>query len=138
MKTLSALAFCALLLTECGGEAGPPEILYGADVCSQCRMIVSDERHAGAARGPQGEEARFDDVGCLVDFLAARRGQGWTAWVHDQVSGEPLAADAVWLARDPAGGTPMGSGLHAFAHREDAEAFAQRYAGQVEGRFAVP
>lgn len=128
-----AVLFC-LLLSACGGEpTGPPEIRYGYDVCTHCRMIVSEARHAAAARGAGGEVARFDDLGCLVDFLEERPGETWRAWVHDG-DGELLAAQQAFYARGPETSTPMGSGLQAFETEDAARRFARDHGGTLVDR----
>lgn len=103
----------------CGGgasPAAPPEIVYGADECAHCRMIVSDPRHAAAARSPRGDEARFDDLGCLAEHLrAAPDGTAWQAWVHAEGEADWRRAEETWYVHLPDLVTPMGSGLAAFA-----------------------
>jgi copper chaperone NosL len=115
-----------LLFAACGGGGssdGPPEIRYGLEECSYCRMIVSEERFAAALTAGTGR-AVFDDVGCLVSYLGERQVADPAIWVHDHAARGWLRASGAWFVRDPAGGTPMGSGLVAFAERSAAEAFA--------------
>ena len=108
--------------------AGPPEIAWGEQECSHCRMILSDPRFAAAASGPGGVLV-FDDVGCL---LAARRSgvASGPAWVADRGSGDWLPATEAWFAVDSPEVTPMGSGTLAYAGRSEAEA-AVRDGGRV-------
>lgn len=119
------LAASGLLALGCGGGApgeAPPEVVWGADECSHCRMIVSDPRHAAVARSGAGEEARFDDLGCLVEHLRRAADEGWTAWVRAEgEEGWRPAEDAYYL-RLPDLVTPMGSGLAAFAGEAEARA----------------
>ncbi len=129
-------AFCSvvllILLVGCGGGAvdGPPEIRYGLEECSYCRMIVSEERFA-AALVSETADARFDDVGCLVAWLGERQVVEPAVWVHDHAGGGWIRASAAWLVRDPAGATPMGSGLVAFAERGEADGFAGERGAEV-------
>lgn len=113
------------VLAACGGgdasPAAPPEILYGVDECAYCRMIVSDPHHAAVARSPEGEEARFDDLGCLAEFLqAAPDGTAWKAWVHPRGESEWRPAEEALYVLLPDLVTPMGSALAAFASDEQA------------------
>ena len=47
----------AAALAGCGKTdlSRPPKILYGRDVCVQCRMIIQDERFASAVITQEGE-----------------------------------------------------------------------------------
>ncbi len=115
-----------LLLTACGGEpaGGPPEIQYGLEECGHCRMIISEEKFAAAIFDQAGVATRFDDVGCLLDYLHARSVTPKNVWVHDHASGAWIAAEPAFFVRDPKGSTLMGSGLVAFSSRQEAEAYA--------------
>lgn len=116
---LGTALLAAGLAVGCNGGApgvAPPEIAYGLDECSRCRMIVSEPRHAAAARSPAGEEARFDDLGCLVEHLrAADDGGAWHAWVHAGGEATWHPAEQAVYVHLPGRITPMGSGLAAFA-----------------------
>ena len=126
------LALSALLVGACGrgGGGAAPEILYGEDICDRCRMVISERRHAAGA-SLEGRDYRFDDPGCLVEFLGSEPGRGAaTAWVHDE--GESwLAVEEAWFVVDPEQGTPMGSGILAFGAAETAASVAGSRTGAV-------
>lgn len=129
MRRRLAVPWTGLLLSfaACGGGGSddePPEIRYGREECSYCRMIVSEERFAAALTAGTGR-AVFDDVGCLVAYLGEREVTDPAIWVHDHAERGWLPASEAWFVRNPAGGTPMGSGLVAFAERPAAEGFAE-------------
>lgn len=129
------LLLLALGLTACGGDDGagrPPEIVYGRDVCTECGMIISEERFA-AAYEVEGEDKAFDDVG---DMLAHGLRQGelgseTAAWVHDHDTSEWLDAATAWFVHDADIVTPMGHGIAAFSTRERATSFATEFGGEV-------
>lgn len=130
-RALPWLAISYLLLAGCGGRAGPdvPEILYGEDICDRCRMVISEERHAAGAL-VEGREYRFDDPGCLREFLESESGGALAAaWVHDQ-TGSWLRAEEAWFVEDPERGTPMASGILAFGSEEAAAAAGRRHGGE--------
>ncbi len=134
MFALRPLAAAALLLLAgCGAEpaGGPPEIQYGLEECGFCRMIVSEEKFAAGIFDQAGAATRFDDVGCLLDFLRERSVTPESVWVHDYATGAWIDAEPAFFVRDPRGATPMGSGLVAFAQRTAAEAFASERAAAV-------
>ena len=94
-------------------------------------MIISEEKFA-AAIVTAGTMARFDDTGCMVEYMRVQPAAPEEVWVHDHASGGWIAAEPAWFVRDPKGATPMGSGLVAFASRTEAEAFAAEGDALVE------
>ncbi len=130
-QLLLAMAGFWVLFTGCGGGAGSdaPGILYGEDICDRCRMVISEQRHAAAAR-LDGHGHRFDDPGCLQGFLEANRGAANpVAWVHDE-TGSWLAVEEAWFVEDPERGTPMASGILAFGSRQAAGVAGRRFGAE--------
>lgn len=121
------------LLAGCpdvGPGEGPPELRYGADACDRCQMIINEARHAAAYVTAAGEARRFDDIGCLVEHLAATGEDAATVWLHGE-DGAWVEGEQAALVRAPDVITPMGSGLLAFAGAERARAFAAERGGEV-------
>ena len=132
-REIVLVALTALLAGACGGRGGgaAPEILYGEDICDRCRMVISERRHAAGAR-VEGRDYRFDDPGCLVEFLGATpQKEAVAAWVHDE-SGAWLEVEGAWFVEDPEQGTPMASGILAFGSAESAAAAAASWSGAVK------
>jgi copper chaperone NosL len=119
-----ALGLTAVLwLTGCGAESPsdtPPEIRYGADVCDQCSMIISEPKYAASYVTTSGEVRRFDDVGELLAYDAIHKETVHIYWVHDYTSEEWIRADAATFVFNQGLNTPMGWGLAAFANESDA------------------
>lgn len=117
------LLVLALVLAGCGGEpaGGPPEIQYGLEECGHCRMIISEEKFAAASVDASDTVTRFDDLGCMVEYLGQQPTPPRRVWVHDHATGDWIAGETAWFVRDPRGATPMASGLVAFASWPDAE-----------------
>ncbi len=115
-----------LLLAGCGGEpiGGPPEIQCGLEECGHCRMIISEEKHAAAIFDQAGTATRFDDVGCMLEYLRPQSVIPKDAWVHDHATSAWIDAEPAWFVKDPRGSTPMGSGWMAFSSRSEADAHA--------------
>jgi len=62
-------------LGACGRTEGwPPgmvEIKWDRDVCTRCKMIISDRRFAAeVCGGPDSACRKFDDIGCALSWLA--------------------------------------------------------------------
>lgn len=106
---------CAVLLGGCAGPAtpdGPPEVRYGLDACSRCRMILAEPRFAAARVSATGVE-RFDDLACLAAHLA-EHGAGGDIWVHSFPDDRWLRTDEARFVYREGLATPMGSGWIAF------------------------
>lgn len=132
LALLAALA--ALAASGCGsgsGEAEPPEIAYGQDVCDQCGMLISEERFAAGYVTAAGEARRFDDVGDLLAYRAAHDEEVEAFWVHDYDSRAWLRAEDAWFLSAAGITTPMASGLVAFATEERARELAGTDGGQA-------
>lgn len=98
MKRRRFLAVSAggLLLPWLGGcgksgwPEGMKEIVWDRDTCTRCKMVISDRRFAAELRGgPQDQVFKFDDIGCLVTWLAEQpwgRDAAARIWVADAVS----------------------------------------------------
>lgn len=117
----------------CGRDAGtgPPEILYGQDICAHCGMIISDERFAAAA--VMFEDGRrvvraYDDVGCMLEDDPGAVAVRWVRGYRDGQWHD--AGSAVYLA-SPKLHTPMASGLAAFGSRADALAARKELEGVI-------
>jgi copper chaperone NosL len=86
----------------------PVPVAWDRETCGHCHMHVGEPRHAAQLVTAAGEVVNFDDVGCALDYLEARRPAVHRLWFHGE--GERwLAADEVGFVAAEA--TPMGSGL---------------------------
>jgi copper chaperone NosL len=119
-----------LAAVGCSGN-GPPNVRYGQEECAHCRMIVNDERYAAAAVTPAGEARKFDEVGCLLDYLKEHPGDGGRLWVRAFKPAGWLDARTAVYVHGPKLQTPMGSGLAAVATRAEADALAGEIGGKV-------
>ncbi len=89
---LAGLLLLGLLqISGCEGnrtEQLPAVVRWDRDVGEYCGMVISDQRFAAQAVAPNGRAHKFDDLGCLVNWL---EDQSWRAeakiWVREQ-SGE--------------------------------------------------
>lgn len=88
VRTVLAPFLLTLLLAGCGHPDGntPATITWDRDTCEFCRMTISDRGFAAEAWvEPEQRHYKFDDIGCLVNWLDAH---GWTSaqvrlWVAD-------------------------------------------------------
>jgi copper chaperone NosL len=114
----------------------PPTVYYGESVCTECGMIVSDERFASAViiRDNHGrlETLVFDDVGDQVIYEKARPELDIVRrWVHDYAGTAWIPAESAHYVKAAAIHTPMASGIVAFADPAAAEAMAKEHGVEV-------
>ena len=117
-----------------GGDAseasGPPEVRYGESRCDTCGMVIADPRFAAGWRTPDGEAARFDDIGCMVVLMQEQDPPAGSAfYVHDYTSEEWLDATTASYVASAEIRSPMMYGLAATGSPEAASALGTEVSG---------
>ncbi len=114
------------------GRIEPVDIMDG-DMCSFCRMAISEKRFATEFWNRDSVLAKFDDAACMMSYI--QRGKGrediLAAFVMDYEARRWLKAENAWYVGSARIKTPMGGGIIAFEDKARAEAAASRYEGQV-------
>lgn len=139
-SSISRALAASLLLVACSSEVltGPPALRPGRDMCGECGMLVSEERHAAALLvDDQGLRSHlvYDDIGCMLD--AEAEGLDGKAvlerHVRDLGTGTWIRAEsAAFLVTEPDRlPTPMGSGIGAWSSPAAATAAVQQHGGRV-------
>jgi copper chaperone NosL len=136
MRRIAALVVLAVLAAGCANAAsatGPPDIVFGRDLCVECGMLITEARFASGYR-VDGDTRTFDDIGNML-LYGTSHGEldnaSTNAWVHDYEQSVWIAADSAWYVLAPGLVTPMGWGLVAFADEERAVAFAAEREGEL-------
>jgi copper chaperone NosL len=129
LPLLFAIILCG---TACISSSLAPVEIYPEDMCSRCKMAISDKRFAGEILVEVGVARKFDDLGCLLNDLKDRTPRDEPpAFAVDFEKGEWVNLKKAYFVRSPSIATPMGSGLIAFKNRSDAERTVAAYGGQV-------
>jgi len=127
----------SFVLGGCGGEGvdGPPSVRLGDSVCTECGMIISDERFATATviESDRGREALlFDDFSCQKNFESKHSDSSVVdRWSHDHGTSAWFHTSQAWFVRSAELRTPMASQAAAFVSEEDARVFAETINGQI-------
>ncbi|MBT2688457.1 nitrous oxide reductase accessory protein NosL [Bacillus sp. ISL-47] len=129
MKNLFAMLLAAALLSGCGKEQTfePEEINPEIDVCEICNMSIAHEHYATEVISTNGDVYKFDDIGCMADFV--EKGETISAeeiakqYVRDSESGEWVELKDAYHAFHPDFWTPMANGVVTFRDQEGAEAY---------------
>ena len=119
-------------------DTGPQAVRFGEDVCERCKMIISDRRFAAQYITQSGEAKKFDDAGCMIDYLR-EAGKGvesaLAVYVTDYGTGEWLEAGKAFYLRNPELKSPMGYNIAAFASGEEMNASPLYKGGKALGGF---
>ena len=118
----------ALGLIGCSSDLRPVDIENG-DMCSFCRMAISEKQFAAEMITAEESVLKFDDVGCLLRYLKARADAPNAAaiYVADSDNKKWLKAEDAFFVRSTTVKTPMGSGIIAFASAEKAGTGSVRF-----------
>lgn len=83
VRLADVVAFVALATVACSTSSDAPvDPVWGKDPCAHCGMIVGDRRAAAEAVDEKGDRLFFDDVGCMVSFVAERHLTLKKSWVR--------------------------------------------------------
>ncbi|MBX3290904.1 MAG: nitrous oxide reductase accessory protein NosL [Acidobacteria bacterium] len=120
IKTI-LLSLSVLLIACASGDIKPVPIEYG-DMCSFCRMAISEKQFASQIITPDERVHKFDDIGCLLRFRKTTGDQAKEAaiFVTDHDSHQWLRAEKAFFVRSTSVKTPMGSGILAYGDQAKA------------------
>ena len=108
------------------GEVKPIDI-HPEDMCSRCRMSVSDQRFASEIITEQGEAITFDDIGCMLTYRTAHVELKISAiYLKDYTTREWIRFEQAAVVKTSIE-TPMGSGQVAFSDPVRAQEFQQQH-----------
>lgn len=123
------------LAAACGTAEIRPVGIFPEDMCSRCRMAISEKRSAGELILKDGTVLKFDDLGCMVGHHAGikERKEVAACFVADFEGGGWIDAKVASFVRSDGIKTPMNSGTVAFRSRDAAKAAAERHGGEILG-----
>ena len=130
------LFFCLLigpcLFACCTGPPQPVDIEPG-DMCSRCRMAISEKRFAAEFIDSEGEIRKFDDLGCLLGFQKAvpNPRSDLETFVMDFHTRTWIKAREAYFLQSALLKTPMGGGIAAWGDRAAAEESARQFGGRL-------
>jgi len=138
MKRLQFLLTAALVVLafSCKGQnegISPEPIYLGEEICSRCGMIISDVNYAAQLIEPGKGAHKFDDIGCLVEFMQKSGGEqeSGKAFVMAKDKGEWLPFEDAHFVRSDKIKSPMGHGIMAFSDYSEAKGFAASVHGNI-------
>lgn len=126
----AAMPLLAAVLFLPGCDNGPVAIEYGRDECAVCKMILVDSRYGTEFITGKGKVHKFDDVNCLVEFMARDDAPAGRGLVIDfKRVNHFLDVDQAVYLKHPGLRTPMGSGIACFVDKDAALAVDSELGG---------
>lgn len=128
----SVAALALMTWTGCGDPA-PKAIQLNSDVCSFCKMTVSDAHFGAEIVTTKGRTHTFDDLKCLMRYEQQEKELSvHSRYVHDYGANNTLidAAKAFYVRHEEVH-SPMNGNMAAFSTKEAAQAFAQKWQTEV-------
>ncbi len=107
IRGLFGIGLVFALLVGCEKHDQPQEPVWNKQACAYCQMLLSDPRYAAQLVTTQGDRYYFDDIGCMVSYLAERKPTLALGWVRDS-AGHWVDARSAHYARGAK--TPMDHG----------------------------
>ena len=128
-----ALIFSVLVFADCQPRTIEPVAIAPEDMCSYCKMALSEKQYAAELIDSDGQAFKFDDIGCLLNFIKQRsiNLSGASLFVMDFDQRQWIKADTAYYVRSPDVTTPMNGGIIAFKDQARAQEAAGKYHGKL-------
>lgn len=117
----------------CQKQALGPVALEPEDMCSYCRMAISEKRYAAELIDSEGQAFKFDDIGCMANFIESKKNKAKTIayFVMDFDERQWIKAEDAYYVRSSELSTPMNGGIIAFTTESKAQDAAGKFHGQL-------
>lgn len=126
--------FILALLVGCQPGTTEPVALEPEDMCSYCRMAISEKRYAAELLDSEGRAFKFDDIGCMGTFVNRHKSdvKAIANFVMDFDERVWIKAEDAYYVRSSELTTPMNGGIIAFQTQAKAQLAAEKYHGKVQ------
>ena len=108
-----------------------PNIVYGREACSECRMIIGEKKFSAALVDAAGEIYKFDDIGCAQRYVDKNATMVKRLWVRDYVSENWVDGQKAYFLVADSFVTPMGHGVVAFETESKAHDLLEQNPGKL-------
>jgi len=131
--TLLLLITLLLLLVGCQTSGIEPVTLSSEDMCSYCKMAISEKRYAAELIDSEGQAFKFDDIGCMANFIKNKKDPAKTSasFAMDFNERQWIRAEDAFYVRSSELSTPMNGGLIAFKTEAKAQEAAAKFHGKL-------
>lgn len=129
-----SVVFILTVLVGCQTSKTEPVALAPEDMCSYCRMAISEKRYAAELLDSEGRAFKFDDIGCMANFVQRDKPnvKSVAYYVMDFDDRTWIKAEDAYYVRSTELTTPMSGGVVAFQTQAKAQQAAEKYHGTVQ------
>ena len=122
----------SLVLVGCRTEIAPVA-LAPEDMCSYCRMAISEKQYAAEVLDSDHQAFKFDDIGCMVNFVESKKNKAPIAayFVMDFDKRDWIKGEDAHYVRTSEVTTPMNGGIIAFRTQSQAQQAVDKYQGKL-------
>ncbi len=119
------LGFC----TSC--SMGERDIKWGSDVCTHCKMTLTDKRFGAELVSEKGKVLIFDDLACMVTYLKANPQNFRKFVVNYQQPGVIIGLEQAILFKSENLQSPMASSMAALLNSAENTALVEEMKGSI-------
>lgn len=120
-------------LNSCSTE--PQKIVIGKDLCSYCKMPISDNRFGAEIITQKGKAFKFDDVHCLLAYLKApdfNNSESYKIYFVDFSDNHLLAQNnGLFFLKSSSLRSPMNGNIAVFTNKDSLQFILKKYPGIV-------
>lgn len=126
------ILFLLLFITSCGAPEIRPVDIAAEDVCTHCKMAISEKQFASEFITTDGDAVKFDDIGCMQDYLKEKPDSKIAAHFFAEYDTKQwLKGNTASFVKSKEITSPMGGGIIAFSNETKAKTAAAEFSGQV-------
>lgn len=122
-KWVVIFLLCCGVLWGCNEKTYEPrEIVSETDVCKICNMSIVHNAYAGQIALKNGDYEMFDDIGCLMEYIASNGDEEiGAAYIKDATKSEWIDVFEAVYVYNKEYWTPMNYGVVAFDTKQAAQ-----------------
>lgn len=120
-----------IVLANCQEQVAAPVELSPEDMCDYCKMAISEKRYAAELIDTEGQAFKFDDIGCMSNFVNRSNAKAAAYFVMDFDERQWIKAEDAYYMRSPELTTPMKGSIVAFRNQSRAQQAADEYHGKL-------
>lgn len=120
------------ILSGCSSNNLEPVTMnLNVDSCDTCHMGIMDLQASAQILLKDGTPKKFDDIGCLVEYMQTNGDNIEAAFVHDHIAGDWIEFSESTFLQNHSLQSPMGYGIIAFGSSEEANDYHKKHAGTI-------
>jgi len=129
--SIASILIALCYLSGCSQSIPKPVPIQSEDMCGYCRMSITEKQFAAELITPDEKVFKFDDAGCLMNFIETRDSKTAALYVTDFNSRAWIPAERAYYVSTAKVQTPMGGGFLAFQNANDASDAVLKYNGRL-------